>query len=850
MTTWSTRAASAVALVCATSGAHGFEVDAVAVDGALRPGLPAEVHLAVQSPSGLPMRSRPEVAVVDGEARHKPTPLPPGVSAWWITGPEDGAAARLVVEAEGVTKEIRLPMTPLQPSDLDVPRVIDAVARSGAVRFVVAGPNLPPPDQLRVVASEGRVLRIQPSRDGLAVTFAPDDDPYPRVISLGISDARTDAIPAWATVRVRARLDVPIATDPGAEVLVEVGDRSYGPVVADASGRARLSVDQLPDDVSARVWIVDALGNQTVRSVPLSTRSTPVLLVHGLGAWAPQDPPPRIYLRAIGGDGRLWRGAAPDCRTPRQGDLAVVPVAPAAWVMRLPDVPVAEAWDLRVRCSLSEGPEVGFRVRIADDIPTALRLRVFPEELSADLPIADLQVTLENAIGERLAVEGELDVRAGLGRVAMEPAVGPFFRGVYQGDAAVESGVDEVVASWRPPRGAGDVAAVEISYGEIASSSVTLWARPVDRLKRWVPDVDVAAWVPGVEQRVAGVPERQAAGWRRIELPLPLGDGPVQVVAASGEVRRFGVVVRNSRGPTAPPGPDLNADAIVRIDPGRAADVEVQIRPKVVFAGPKSRADVQVRYLDRSGTVLQRPDMKVEVTEGALVGRVNDPDGTVRYEYRPPAGIKPRTVGITARIASSDIEHTAQVSVRPRPADGIIGLSGGLSTNFGAFTAPTLNLDAEWWVPTSRYVPGAPEARSRLMVRAGVGWHGRAVPFSSSLGDGLLRMDVLPVSLLPLLRQSFAPHAFWAGAGMAIAPYVGRSEVDGAQLAQGAGVLPPGLVVVAGYGLRVGGGELFAEVRGSTLTSPGGPVALRGPVGGLATVAGYRLVYSLRRRSR
>ena len=86
-------------------------------------------------------------------------------------------------------------------------------------------------------------------------------------------------------------------------------------------------------------------------------------------------------------------------------------------------------------------------------------------------------------------------------------------------------------------------------------------------------------------------------------------------------------------------------------------------------------------------------------------------------------------------------------------------------------------------------------------------------------------------------------HGLWFGLGLVVAPY--RGEVRfGEQLSDVAwGVLPPGVAIIGGYGLRVPGGEITVELRGSTLFSPGAVFPYRGSVGGLAALLGYRVVY-------
>ncbi|RKH37775.1 hypothetical protein [Corallococcus sicarius] len=109
---------------------------------------------------------------------------------------------------------------------------------------------------------EGRAERI--------FRWTPPPVRYPlwAVLAFWVEDGRP---PEVTTVRVpmlgRTTLDV--STAPGAEVVVAVGDARFGPVKADAQGRAQVPVEVPPDAKEARV--LATRGTLTTdRSTPLS----------------------------------------------------------------------------------------------------------------------------------------------------------------------------------------------------------------------------------------------------------------------------------------------------------------------------------------------------------------------------------------------------------------------------------------------------------------------------------------------------------------------------------------------------------------------------------------------------
>src|SRR5690606_37165776 len=128
-----------------------------------------------------------------------------------------------------------------------------------------------------------------------------------------------------------------------------------------------------------------------------------------------------------------------------------------------------------------------------------------------------------------------------------------------------------------------------------------------------------------------------------------------------------------------------------------------------------------------------------------------------------------------------------------------------------------------------------PAGRTRLFVRAGAGWYGAQAAFDVQPGvEGRTRMDLEPVHLGVALRQEYPTQAWWVSLGGMVAPFVGANAYNDVVVTRRVGVLPPGLHASVGYGLRVPGGEVAFELRGTLLNSPGSYIAFPGQIGGLA----------------
>jgi hypothetical protein len=698
---------------------------------------------------------------------------------------------------------------------------------------------LPPPEQLAVGVSEGSVVGVEPALLGLLVTVDLADVPYPRVVVVGVRDMRGDAPPVWATTRLRARLAVPVETEPGATATLRIGERTWGPVEADASGIARLTVEQDPDDRRAELIVRDAGGNETIRSLPLSTVDKPLLVSLSGGARIPGEEPPPLWVYAADARGQPWAGEAPACRTPASDVLPPVRVGPGRWVVAPPPVVRGEVWDARVRCALAGLVEVDTTLPLAAGMPVRLDLRVWPEELSTDFPVADIQVDLLDAAGQRVDVVGHLEVSAVNGVVKLRPGGGPTWRGEYQGAVAAELGRDAIMARWTPAPGIGPVDRVRVLVGQVGrTGQARLYVRALDRARRPLQDEVLTVRTSAGEVVV----RTDALGWAEARVATPGDTAPVRFEVVTESERVFyGVVHRGTEGP-GPGSADLLSRLELKVDPGRLASVELTVTPAVVRPG--GTAELRALFLDRADRPASADGAEVVASEGRLTPLPGEESGARAWRWTPPPGFRAREVQLAVRDPLLDVEESVTVTVRAAPTAAYFGFAGGLQTNFTGLTAPTVGFDAGVWLRGRRAADEASLPPSRLFLLGHVGWYQGEGAVDSGVGaSGEVRMQLIPVGLALALRQEYPTQAFWVGIGAQLAGWSGALSFDGEPYLQRGGVLAPGLLAVAGYGVRVTGGELFIELRGSTLASQGGDAMLSGPVGGLAAQVGYRVLF-------
>jgi hypothetical protein len=161
---------------------------------------------------------------------------------------------------------------------------------------------------------------------------------------------------------------LPTQTAPGARVVVRVGGRRFGPVVADAAGRAEIPVEVPPGEAFAVVEAAEAGGLKTAGGVPLPAPEFPLSVAVGpddleVGARG------TITVFAITPAG-AWRPVA-----------AAPPEVAAAPPFRLAGVPHAVApgrWDVEVLAESPGEAEVVLRLDGAAVAPVRVRAHAPP----------------------------------------------------------------------------------------------------------------------------------------------------------------------------------------------------------------------------------------------------------------------------------------------------------------------------------------------------------------------------------------------------------------------------------------------------------------------------------------
>ncbi len=268
----------------------------------------------------------------------------------------------------------------------------------------------------RVTVNAGRLGEVRALGDGrFEVDYVPPSTSWPQVAIVAASSADRWG---WTAVPLSGRGVATARSTPHAEIRVTIGDRSFGPVRADASGEA-----QVPVVVPAGV------DRAYHRDKPLDLNVPPSAHVHlALGRdAAPADVAQEVPLRAFAvTPAGAPRAGAPVVVEVTAGEVvALAEVAPGelAAIWRLPPGR-AEPATATVRLADEEG--LGFEASLARPAgaPARLALEADPvRTVAGQGPPVALRLAVTDAMGNPVAAEPRLETS--LGTVSAPAPAGP-----------------------------------------------------------------------------------------------------------------------------------------------------------------------------------------------------------------------------------------------------------------------------------------------------------------------------------------------------------------------------------------------------------------------------------------
>ncbi|MBN1337091.1 MAG: hypothetical protein JXB39_14120 [Deltaproteobacteria bacterium] len=814
------------------------EVALVTPDGPLVPGVENRVYVVLHEAGRALSTPRPTLRASIGDVAPGTGARRPGVHAFWYLAPPgaSGSVTFTVHTDPDTSTRLVVPLgDPVVPTFEGPVRMEATAGADRPIRVPFRSAEPVNPDVLQAYATEGRILSVERTADGVDVVLEPLEERFPRVVLVGLLDLRRPvAPPAWGVVHLAGRPRIPIQTEPGARVHLTLGGRTFGPFVADAEGQAVATLPVRPGDATATMRIEDDLGNVQTTTVSLqrdprplvALLSAPVLLQGG--AVFP------VHLAVVDFAGAPWTAALPVCETVPGGRPALVSEGPGRWRL-LPSLPSEERFlYLRVSCELpGDLAAAQVRLPVGEGIPHTLHLKVYPEVLSADFPMAQVQAILEDRLGDRLALDA-VEVGADLGEVRVVSSDAHTIRADYNGAPAAAEGSDRIWARLAIAPGTGPPASLQVTHGTAEGGRLPVHARVLDGRGRPLEGIGVAL---ALDRGPESTATTDARGWACATFPLP-ADVPLVILhARTGLLEAREPYLPEDPGPSADvSAPDVEAVVEVPILAGRVRRVSIATEPSVLHPGPSASARVLVRLQDRTGSAVTDDHATVRADVGTVSPLKIRPDGSYEAWYTPPAGFRAGDVLLSVQGQEGSFGASTTLRIAPRPLRAALGITGGFLSNLGSVASPTADVNLEMRLPFGS---------ERILLRTSTGVYGAdAVLEDHATGEEIsVRQVFLPVTLAGLARQEQGLRASWLGAGLAGIGWTAAASFGDETTVRLHGVSGPGLTLFAGTGWRAGTGEFGFELRYLYATIGEDALAWEGTVGGLSVVTGWRVLF-------
>lgn len=270
---------------------------------------PVDVHVVVLGVDGKPLSGvTGRVAASEGSAENIEE-LAPGLYRIRFTPPRATAATSVdlalrarLPDRTSANPTFAVPVSPRRATTIrttpNPTQIVLGQDASATLTMNLSGG--PAGTELDVRASVGSISNLTHLGGGqFSALYTPPNKPYPHVAVITMADkANPDRVFGTLALPLVGKASFPVSATPNSRVMIRINDRDFGPVQADASGRANVPI-VVPPGFSSGTLITIVGDNKTEEPLDLQLPPTPRLELLPTDTTIPADPSLKVPVRVF-----------------------------------------------------------------------------------------------------------------------------------------------------------------------------------------------------------------------------------------------------------------------------------------------------------------------------------------------------------------------------------------------------------------------------------------------------------------------------------------------------------------------------------------------------------------------
>lgn len=682
------------------------------------------LHAILLTPTGAPALEAKLKASVEGGTAGDVEDLGNGLYKLTITADPVQAPGTLTVSLKGrvdalgpieITRQV--PVLPPTSGRIQVTTNMPAITLGqdgyATISFSFPATLGPPPtaEDVLVRTSAGKLSAITPMGAGrFTARFEPPAVNYPHLAVITISDRRDpQAVYGSTVVRLMGKVDYPVTAPAGANVVLRVGGREFGPVTVDATGRGLVPII-VPPGISAATQITANGGDVAEEMIDLRVPPTRRIALFEVPPSIPSDSRVQVPIRvAVDKPDGAPDPSAKVTLTATAGRVSQ-PTHVGDGVYEATFTPPDGRVEVEATLQASvEGGGQGdaVEVRLTPPMPASLALSAEPATLEPKATALEVFASLRATDGAGLpGRDVDLSAIGATPKAALQDVGGGDYRRSFRADGETDVLVRAIARAPVSDNALARVILVPASSQVAPGGTLPLLVVTADTFGYPVPGWEVVLSIPEGGGTVPARVTTDAHGMATLEVTAGAAPGLLVLHAEAGAAQAEAAVVQAAV-KTVPPLPasgdaktravhnawtaaqgtlfidragvdalPMGAGAAPMAAAGPASAISVTATPEGVVAGQDTVLMIEAR--DADGAPVDGSSIEVFANAGAVPGAVESLGGG-RYRATVTA---PATLSgpIKVNVVADDGRAVTVVELSPIDASGDSPWGGGVST--------------------------------------------------------------------------------------------------------------------------------------------------------------------------